>query len=203
MSISIYTSANEVYHKIARLFPGENISEDDVFEWCMDAEINYIKDGDLSAKFIGVPLTIDKTLNMGALPCNVIRVIEVYDKSEKNVEYQITAANHIKLKDKASEVYITYLGVSVDDNGIPAILSSHVNALVTFCKMQMLEPKLLMGKASPNLVMKYEQQFSGQITAIKQSATNKDKKHYDDVNIIQWNMIRKVGQGRLFKNMFR
>ena len=97
---------------------------------------------------------------------------------------------------------MTYLGLNVDEDGVPAILQSHVPALVTFCKMQITEPKMLVGKFSPNLFQKYEQQFSLQVTALKQSATNKDSLHYDKVNIIRFNMIRKVGQNRLFKNMF-
>ena len=96
MSISIYTNAVQVYHKVARLFPDDNIVKDDVFEWCMDAEVNYIKDGDLLAKFIDVPVIIDQTLNMGALPCNINRIIDVYNGSGKRIEYQITATNHIK-----------------------------------------------------------------------------------------------------------
>lgn len=202
MSISIFTTPKEVYHKIARLFPGETINEDDIFEWCMDAEINHISDGDLFAKFVDVPITIDSTLNMGALPCNVVRIIDVYDKDDNLIEYQLTATNHIKPKIATDTIYLTYLGLYVDDEGIPRIYTSHVIALTTFCKMQMLEPKVIMGKVPGNLFAKYEQQFSGQITAIKQSARNKDKKSYDDINIIRFNMLKKVGQERLFKNMF-
>lgn len=202
MSISIYTTADEVFNKVTRLFPGETINKDDIYEWCMDAEINKISDGDLFAKYIDIPVVIDKTLNIGALPCNVKRIIDVYDADENYVEYQITATNHIKIKGSHSKVLLTYLGLSLDDEGLPRILSSHVSALLTYCKMQIIEPKVLMGKFSPNLFQKYEMQFSNQVTAVKQSAVNKDKKHYDDVQVIRFNMLKKVGQQRLFKNMF-
>ena len=203
MSVSIYTSAKNIYTQIARLFPNDNIHEDDIFEWCMDAEINYIADGDLLYKFIDVPVTIDKTLKIGALPCNVRRIIDVYNKEDVPVEYQVTASNHIKVKSNIDTVYLTYLGIPVDEEGVPKILSSHQPALLTFCKMRIVEEKVLRGEMPMGLLQKYEVQFSNQVTALKQAATHKNKEHYDKVEIIRFNMIKKVGQERLFKNMFK
>jgi len=202
MSTSIFTDPIEVYNKVVKMFIGEPINKDDVFEWCIDAETNYIQDGDLLAKFEKAPVTIDSTTNLGYLPCNIIRIIEVYDGSENDVEYQLTASNHIKINGTHDTVYINYLGLYVDENGVPRIRSGHVNALTTFCAMKIIEPKVLMLKMPIGMLDRYEQKFSNQVIAVKQSAQYKDKLHYDRVNIIRFNMLKKVGQQRLFKNIF-
>lgn len=201
MSTSLFTDPIEVYNKVSKALPGEIINKNDIFEWCIDAEINYIKDGDLLAKFVDIPIEINSNSRLGALPCNIIRILEVYEDSTP-IEYQLTASNHIKVNSNTTKVYIHYLGVWVDEDGVPRIHTGHVNALVTFCITKILEPKVLMLKYPEGMIRKYETKFSNQITAIKQSAQYKDVNHYDKINIIRYNMIKKVGRNRLFKNIF-
>jgi len=203
MSTSIFTDTMPVYYQVSKLFPGENINKDDIFEMCINAELLYINDGDLLAKYVDVPVEIDQTLFMGALPCNVKRLLEVYDKDENNIEYQLTGSNHIKVKDKIDKVYVHYLGIKMDENGNPTIRTNHIPALVSFCVKSILEPKMLVGKASPQVFQMYDNKFSNQIINIKQSATNKDIRHYRDIDIIRFDMIPNVGQIKLFKNMFK
>jgi hypothetical protein len=200
---SIFTNTDTVYYQVAKLFPGENVNRNDIHEMCMVAELLYIKDGDLHRQYEDVPVEIDKNLFIGALPCNVVRLMEVYDKDEMPVEYQVTATNHVKIKEYVPIVYVRYLGLHLDDKGIPVIHTNHIPALVSWCVKSLLEPRMLMGKANPQLFAMYNQKFSDQVTALKQSATNKGVHHYDEVEVIRYNMIPKLGRKRLFKNIMK
>ena len=199
---SIFTNTEAVYYEVAKKFPGENINKDDIHEMCLQAELLYIKDGDLHRQFEDVPIIIDKNIFIGALPCNIIRLLEVYDNNQTPIEYQLTASNHIKVKEFIEIAYVSYLGLHIDDNGIPVIRTNHIPALISWCMKEILETKMLIGKTSPQLFQFYNQKFSEQVTALKQSATNKDIRHYDEVEVIRYNMIPKPGRQRLFKNIF-
>jgi hypothetical protein len=200
---SIFTNTDTVYYQVAKKLPGENVNRDDIHEMCMVAELLYIKDGDLHRQYEDVPVTIDENLNIGALPCNIVRLMEVYDVDQNQIEYQLTATNHIKVREYVPVAYVRYLGLHLDEKGIPVIRTNHIPALVSWCLKEILETKMLMGKANPQLFTLYNQKFSDQITAIKQSATNKDVRHYDEVEVIRYNMIPKPGRKRLFKNIFK
>jgi len=200
---SIFTNTDKVYYQVAKKLKSEIVNRDDIHEMCINAELLYIKDGDLYRRFEDVPITIDKNLFIGALPCNVVRILEVYDENQMPIEYQLTATNHIKVKEYIQTAYINYLGLHLDENGIPVIRTSHIPALISWCIKEILETQMLIGKANPQLYAMYNQKFSDQVTALKQSATNKNIKHYDDVEIIRYNMIPKPGRSRLFKNIFK
>jgi len=201
MSLKYYTSPIEVYNKLTKAWKRTPVNKGEVFENCIDAEINYIKDGDLFSKFTEFPIEIDKTVGLGSMPCNVIRIIEVYDESGNDVDYVVTGSNHIKVVGY-DKVYMHFLGAIVDEDGIPVIHQGHVNALVTFNLMKFVEQEVLLQRMPLGFLQKYEQQFSNQVVALKQSAQYKDKSHYDKVNIIRFNMLKKVGHKRLIKTMF-
>lgn len=202
MSLKYYTDPIEVYNKVVKLWKNTVVNKNDVFEECIDVETNYIKDGDLLAHCEAFPLVANKTTGLANSPCNMIRVIEIYDENDNDIKYSITGSNKIKLVGDYQKAYINYLGTKVNDEGIPVIHQGHVNAMVTFCIMKRLEEQMLLGNVPMGLHDKYEKKFSNQITHIKQSAQYKDKQHYDNVNIIRFNMLKKVGQKRLTKNMF-
>ena len=202
MSLKYYTDPIEVFNKLTKVWKKGTLNKDSVFEWCIDAELNYIKDGDLLSKYIDFEITIDTETGLGLLPCNVSRVIEVYDSSSSDVDYTITASNFIKVATGQENVLMHFLGATVTEDGVPVIHQGHVNALVTFCLMKLVEVEVLLQKMPMGFLQKYEIQFANQVTAIKQSAQYKDKKHYDNVNIIRFNMIKKVGRKRLIKDMY-
>lgn len=202
MSLKYYTSPIEVYNKVVDVWENTVVNKNKIYEMCFDAEINHIKDGDLMSKFKEFPLDVDSTTGLAVMPCNVIRVIEVYNEKGVDIPYTITGGNHVKVPGVNKEVFMHYYGVTADEDGVPVIHQGHVNALVTFCLMRLVEKQVLKQKMPMGFLQKYELQFSNQVISVRQSAQYKDRKFYDNVNIIRFNMIKKVGRQRLMKTMF-
>lgn len=205
---SKYVSAEVIMADLARKYKSFEWDLDDVIEWCAQVETNYIPEVNQMVHYVKVPLTV--TSRQVELPCNIHRILDVYDSDEARVQYYNNGAFLVDLRDDTGEelddsvetIYINYVGLPLDDDGIPLILKGHEPACETFCKINFFEEKVALGEFSPDLWEKWNQQFSGQITSAKQSVRHMDRYDIDKLNIIKGNMIIKIGSMPIKQNTF-
>ena len=197
----LFTTPSVIFHRISEKFKGETISESQITEWCFDAEVNYIAEADDSRIYKDVPLDINPITKIAILPCNVIRILDVYDSNEAPTSYTSLPPSRIKIND-ATTAKISYVGLNVDDNGEPYFRSSHVPALETYCTVKILEGKALMLKYPYQIYKDMEQKFSNQIVAIKQSWTNRDHQTSNRMDAIYYNMLPVAAQRRLYHKQY-
>jgi len=181
-----------------------------VEEYCAQVETEHICDTDLMWKFENVPLTIGHGL-MVLLPCNVYRIIEVFDDGDRRLEYHKNESFLIRLRDWQTKellkeddtIYISYYGIPVDvRTGELLIPSGHQPACENYCKMKFFEPGLIDGSTRPDVWQMWDQKFSNQVTAIRSAYRHIDNTKIEETNIITGNMLPMIGQMALSHKEF-
>lgn len=201
----LFTTPKVIFHRLNETFKETKyINEDSIYEWCFDAEVNYISNVNDMVLYFNVEVKYDKTTRRAILPCNIFRLVNVYDCSNNPLEYNLQPPAYIKLNscDITSPVFISYYGLSVDDEGVPYIPSNHIPALETWCKIKLLEFDSLIGKFPYNVWSDIEAKFSRQVTAIKQSWARKDHEHSNKMDKIDFNMLPLAAKRRLLHKYY-
>jgi len=169
---------------------------------CFDCEINYIKDADTMRTYIDAELQVDQETLQAIIPCNNSRILNVYDKDNNVVDYVLIGSNRIKVSGKRESVYMSYIGLFVDDEGNPMIRTDHIPALTTFCIKNIVEDDFLIDRAPYNKFLLYDQKFSNQVTAIKQGWSHKDHEHHNKIDAIRFNMLPVAAQRGLLHKYY-
>lgn len=191
-----YTNYRVIMGRVARIMSlmnmGGMINEDDIIEWTAECEIDYIADYSYFVKFRQVPLTVANCI--AKLPCNVYRIEDVYLPSG-NVPYYNDGA-YLRLPEdfRGTVIYINYIGIPVDNEGIPLILKGHEQANVSFCVLQLLTPLHMAGQLkNPNVYAEYTDKVNYQCHAAKNGYRHKDRAAVNQEVIVWGNTIPKIG----------
>jgi len=210
MSITPFVKADVISNRLNRQFRYKEFDPELVAEYCAQAEIEYIADVNIMNIFKSVPLTVGFQ-KMVLLPCNVFRILEVYNDSDPRLSYNKTATHLTHIIDLTSgeeveeddTIYITYIGVPVDPKtGEILIPSGHEPALETYCKMKFFEEDALLGKIDKNMWVLWSNQFSGQVSHVKSSFRHIDRLKINNLNVIQGNMLPQIGRLPLIHEQF-
>lgn len=203
---NIFTTPETVYHKVARKLKGETINKYDIEEMCFHAEANYLADAEMLGKFVDFEIEIDKTTRQGLLPCNILRLVEVYNENEEPISYSIIGVadqpSRIKIDESDLKVYVSYIGINVDENGLPLIRTSHIDALEAYCIKELIEADVLIGKKPFQLLERYEMKFSNMVVGLKQNWDFKDHQTHNKIDAIRYNMIPVAARRRLLHKTF-
>ncbi len=205
---TIFMSPSVVWSTLSELYKSIEFDEDVVIGLCATLEVDHIKDITLMQPFQGIG--IEKINGLVKVPCNVFRILDIYEANEN----PLTAANNgsylYNLQDKYGNapddgdiIYLNYKGIHVDNDGIPQIVTWHQEACETYCKIKILEEAVGMGKFKESMYERWLMMLPGQISAAKNNFRHKTRKEVDDLNIIRYNMIVKIHNLPIQQKMMR
>lgn len=208
-----YTKIDVVYNNITRKWKSKGITKDDILEWCMQCELEYIQDIDALPLFTKIDLTVDVNLEV-LLPCNIYRILDIFDSNGNVVNYQSNGAYLYNLTDKYGNtdyykegdcIYINYKGVMIDcESGEPMIGSGHEVACETYCKIQMFEEAVANKVFDANMWMSWKNEFTNQYMAARYESRR--YKTRDEIGTksfqIRGNMLAHIGGLKLHHTMF-
>ena len=101
------------------------------------------------------------------LPCNIYRILDVYDANEMRIMRYHNNGTYISFSEfggsipDGSKLYINYYGIPIDDEtGYPLFLRGHEQALYDGCVLRLYEEDYSLGKMRGDvyneMVTKYE-----------------------------------------------
>lgn len=171
-----YTSIDIIHANITRKYKQKGIQRDDIMEWCMQCELQYIKDVESMPLYTEIDLTVDANGEV-LLPCNIFRILDVYDSNGRVVEHKSNGAYLYDLKNSHGSnsyykegdcININYIGIMIDcASGEPMIAAGHENAAETYCKIQIFEEAVANRQFDANLWMRWKDEFHGQHLAAR------------------------------------
>lgn len=202
---SRYTHPGIVYMDIKRTLPNKSFDYDDIVEWCAKVETLFIGDIDKMFIYEAIPLVV--TNGLALLPCNMYKLEDVYTDPGNsdtklpdignNGAYLYGWPNSVK---EGSTVYINYVGIPIDVNGDPLIISGHEEACKQYCMTQILYEDYINQKLPMQIWLELDRKFSGMVTACKQDMRHFTRDHYDTLLKIRAGMIVRLGRMTLKNN---
>ena len=205
---SKYITPEVIAFELSTSFKNKQWEVDTVRTWCMNCETRYIKDIETMMKFVGVPLRIEH--GMALLPCNVWRRLDVYKNRYEILSYNCNGAflydfhwKGVRRNYRDGEyIFIDYAGVNIDEEGECLIVKGHEEACKMYCKLQMFEEDMVMGRFPKDVYAQWSELFSGMYMAARSNYQHKDRKQIDNLTIIRANMIPKIGSLILDRDQF-
>ena len=106
--------------------------------------------------------------NMLLLPCNVFRLLDVYESRNKKLTYKNNGAylydfryNGIKQTyPNGFKLYLNYVGINIDETtGELLIVKGHEEACKTFCKIEAFAEDAAYGRFSKDLWYLWKEEF--------------------------------------------
>lgn len=198
----LFTNPETIFHRLTGSFPDKSISKDNIYEWCFDAEVNYICNENDMVLYDNAELEIDSISRKAVLPCNVFRLVNVYDCENNPLKYTLLPPSYIKLDCQEEKVFVSYYGLGVDDDGAPYVPSNHIPALETFCQINIIKPDAIALKYPYNIWKDMKQTFSNQVIAIKQSWARRDHQFSNRMDAINFNMLPLAARRRLLHKYY-
>jgi hypothetical protein len=206
-----YITPEIIAFELSQIYKSKTWDIGSVRTWCMNVETRFIKDIETMIKYEEIDLTVNN--NMVLLPCNIFRILDVYlGDNQIGLDYKNNGSYLYDLKQNGnilnlpdnSIIYINYRGINIDTNtGEFLIVKGHEEACKTYCKIQMFEEDVALGKFNASLWAGWQQQFSGQFLGARNNYQHKSRKQIDDLNIIRGNMIQKIGDLSLYHELFK
>jgi hypothetical protein len=205
-----FVSADVIAYELGQVYKSKSWDIGNVRTWCAEVETQRIKDVGTMTQYLKIDLTVNN--GMVLLPCNVFRVYDLYEGSNKMLEYNTNGAylydirfNGVKQNyPDGSKLYINYVGTNIDVNtGEILIVKGHEIACKTLCKINMFEEDAAFGKFDKNLIEVWKQELSGQVLAAKYNVQHKSRKQIDNLNKIRGNMLVSIAGLSLHHELYK
>lgn len=198
---TLFTTHKEIANRLATVISQKNIQEANIMEWCQQAENEHIIDMNVMWRYKNVPLMVED--RKALLPCNVHRILDVFSTpNNRGSRLQYATNNaYIDLDNsfKGDVVYLNYIGMPVDHDGVPMIAKGHETACELFCYTKIYFEDNLQGKIRGDLYESWEQRFSNAVINIRQSMKNVDRGKLQVYDALKYAPIR-IGRLRLASN---
>lgn len=210
-----FVSCDVIAYELGQLYKSKNWEIGNIRTWCAEVETRYIKDIETMTEFEEIDLTVDLDSNDNPqvlLPCNIFRILDIYENSEVNLEYKTNGAYAYDFKwndiaqtyEDGDVLYINYRGVNIDETtGEILIVKGHEIACKTWCKIQMFEEDAAFGKFDKNLIEVWKNDFSGQCIAARHNYQHKSRERINNLNIIRGNQIVQIAGLSLHHELFK
>lgn len=207
-----FVSAEIVAYELGRSFKSKTWDIGDIRTWCGEVETRYIKDIETMVNYEEIDLTVDN--GMVLLPCNIFRILDVYEHRNRILEYDMTDngtyiynfrhnGRKVHYPD-GSRIFINYRGTNIDEKtGEMLIVKGHEIPCKTWCKINAFEEDAAMGRFNEKLWFYWKEEFSGQFQAAKQNFQHKSRSRIDNLNIIRGNMIPKIAGLSLHHELYK
>lgn len=195
---------------VTRKYRRKKFFEDDFLAWCQVVETQIVPDVDFMVNYEEVGIVY--TNNMLPLPCNIYRILDVFDSNEELLFYENNGSYLYGLKDdngisvaEDTTIYLNYIGTSIDlVTGTPLCLKGHEFVCETYCKLQAYEEDVALKNFAPDMYALWQGSLPGLIAAAKQDVyRHMDRSQVNNRVIIRGNMIPRIGTLELSHNMFR
>ncbi|MCF7885220.1 MAG: hypothetical protein K9M80_01890 [Candidatus Marinimicrobia bacterium] len=187
----------------------KDFSEVEVMRWCQEVETLHIKDTSAMWRFeeIKIPtIAYSQDWKLFELPCNVYRLLNVYESPENKTSHLqhkwLNKNNQVyKMVENKNQdhIYINYIGMPINEDGVPLILRSHLPACETYIQMKLYWEDTLEGRT--NVGWNLSQKFSGQMTHLKSSVAHLDAEYFNRLNVINGDMIESIGNMRILNKI--
>lgn len=205
---NFFISPEAIFDRMSILYKRVEFDRLAVIELCADCMVNVIKDSSTMALFEDIGITM--TNNMVKLPCNVFRILDVFDEDENQLEFKTNGDYLYDIIDESGDaiedgtiVYLNYRGIPVDEDGMIVIPEWFQIPCETYCKIKLLEEDVGYGKFDKDLWMLWNTQIPGQIVAARNNFRLSSRKSIDDLNLIKYNMLQKIGDLPIIQRMKR
>ena len=195
-----YVSVKNVAARIARNVKGKEFDIYDIAEWCGECETDEIAMYDGFAKYRNVQVEVKH--NRAYLPCNIYRILSVYKNKCSIPKYQWDGAYlRFNLEDPRTfnqtyNIEIDYLGVMVDDQGLPLILDGHQEACYWYCMTKLYFEDYMNRLIDENRYMFLQDRLGHYVTKAKGSFRNVSRDDMNEISMILHNLIPKVKMSR-------
>lgn len=203
---NLYVTHKVILAALARVHKKKNWQEAEIMEWCQECLNQIVMDVETMVKYVEIGLSVPRTgpeKNMVYTPCNVFRLLDVYDASGNRIDYSYSGS-HIVLPstNTLSTIYINYIGTPINENGIPLIPKSQIMACETYCKVKGFEEDVAYGLFNAQIWNLWDQKVSNMILAGKNDWRFKDRHQIDRLNIIHGNLVPVIGSIKLVHKEF-
>jgi len=197
-----YVSVKNIAARLARNIKGKNFDIYDVAEWAGECEVDEIGQYEGFAKYRNVKITVKH--NKAYLPCNIYRVLNVYRDRCSIPSYDWDGAYlRFNFDDPSSfnneyTIELDYLGIMVDDQGLPMILKGHEEACYWY-----IMTKIYLEDWMNNILASDRYQFFQDRLGHYVAKSQSSMRHYsrDDMNEVQAIMHNIVPKVRMSRNV--
>ena len=195
-----YVSVKNVAARIARNVKGKEFDIYDIAEWCAECETDEIGMYEGFAKFRSVTLPVKH--NKAFMPCNVYRLLSVHKNNCSIPKYHWYGAylrfNFDDPKSFNSEytVEIDYLGIMVDEEGLPLILDGHQEACYWYIMTKLYFEDYMNKLIDENRYMFLQDRLGHYVTQAKGSFRYVSRDDMNDISMILHNLVPKVRMSR-------
>ncbi len=202
----LYVDHKVVLAMIQSRFKSIDFEEEDVMNFCQEAE-NEIGDIENMVKFIEVAIPVDNFVRC-LIPCNVHRILDVYSRPrdpKSTVRFNRNPDGRYLYFDpelRLTKIYINYIGNPVNKDGVYLIVRGHEIACMYYSIYHALMEDALMGKIDRNIWKMIRDETPLRMIEAGSSIRHMTHEDWNRLNIIQGNMIPKIGGITLLNTQF-
>lgn len=203
---NLYINHRVIMASLARSHKRKNWLDAEIMEWCQECLNNIITDIETMATYIEIGLAVPQTgpdKNMVYTPCNIFRLLDVFNSSGSRIDYSYNGSYIILPSDNTlTEIFINYKGTPIDDDGIPLIPKTQQLACETYCKIKAYEEDVAYGDFNGEIWMNWKNELPNMIAAGKNDWRFMDRHAIDKLNIIHGNLVPVIANIKLVHKEF-
>lgn len=149
-----YTTAENIMARLSSTIKNKVFDIEDIVQWCAECTIEVIGSPMAMHKYNKLKLVVEH--QKALLPCNVYRLLDVFNHGDVRIEEYYNDGTHIIFNSSQNfdtdqlgqnVVYVNFLGIAVDTKtGYPLILRGHELACVAYCTKQLYREDFYSGK---------------------------------------------------------
>lgn len=195
-----YVSVKNVAARIARNVKGKEWDIYDIAEWCGECHTDEIGMYEGFRKYRSVKLTVFH--NKAYVPCNVYRILSVHKNNCSIPKYHWDGAYlRFNFDDPSTfsskyQIELDYLGVAVDDEGLPMILEGAQEACYWYCMTKLYFEDYMNGLTPENRYMFLQDRMGHYVNRVKSSFRHITRDDMNEIQRIMHNLVPKVKMSR-------
>jgi hypothetical protein len=195
-----YVSIQNVAARLARNVKGKQFDIYDIAEWCGECETDEIGMYEGFVKYRNVRVLVKQ--NKAYLPCNIYRILSVHRNKCNVPKYQWDGAYlRFNFDDPGTfndEFYIEvdYLGVAVDNQGLPMILDGNQEACFWYIMTKLYFEDYMNKLVDENRYMFLQDRLGHYVTKSKGSFRHTTRDDMNEIQMILHNLVPKVRMSR-------
>jgi len=196
-----YFKAEKIFARLSKIHKQKMTPIDigTIIEWCAEIEIEVIGNWAQFERYDKYEITVGD--GKALLPCNIYRILDVYDANEMRIMRYKNNGAYISFSDfggsipDGSKLYINYSGIPVDpETNYPLFLRGHEQALFHGCVVNLYQEDFSMGKmrgdAYQEMVGSYEIALNSCNNGFRHFSRNDAK----DCLAVVCNVIQKINK---------
>ncbi len=175
-----YVTAENIMARLSMMHKNKSFNIDEIVQWCSECVIEVIGNPISMYDYNRIKLIVNNYKAL--LPCNVYRLLDVYDSNDNRITNYYNDGSHIIFSSDAvfetdelgqNVVYINYYGIAVDSKtGYPLIMKGHELACEAYCACKLYLEDYLTGKINGQ-----QWQYLDQQKTIQCEAANNGVRH--------------------------